>query len=234
VDLDGIDSDGGDSASCVGRSADSTSLYDPVERGVDNVSRVSAVDSGTAVQQRVAAGQFALALRLSRIDDYDNDEDVGVEVGTAHVPGCIAAMPESCRPLAEGTALVTGQMVVFEPRGVVAAMRLVDGRLRGSIGDVALPAVLIGLASPEFDVTIRDVRVDTMVSEDALDGVLGGSARISDVLDAAGSFPGIDERALRAGLESIADIDPSPSDPLVCASFSMGVTMSAIRVVPRD
>ena len=53
-------------------------------------------------------------------------------------------------------------------------------------------------------------------------------------IEEAGRLAGVDHEARRRQLGLDGDLDPSPSDPLLCAALSVGIQLSAVRVTPID
>jgi hypothetical protein len=239
IDLDGTDSDGVGTSSCVERNPDFGSLYEPTEHGIDNAigallsPSLVPLTAGATISDLIKRGRVALAIRVSGIDSYDDDDTVEVELGTTHVPGCDLAEPSTCVPVIDGTTLASGQPVVFVALGAPVSMTIVAGRLVGTLGTMNLPAALLRATGEpaELPVTVNDARIDTAISEDALDGALGGGLIVSDMLSRAFD-PTVDPAVGRMVLETAADLDPSPSDPLICGALSIGVQLSAVRVTP--
>jgi len=243
IDIDGLDSAGADTSTCDGRTRDFVSLYDPSEHGIDNVvGRLVNVDltplgSDPSATDLIARGHLAIALRVSGIDSFTGDDAVRVQLGTAHVPGCDTAVPETCAPVFDGATLSSGQPVVFQSVGPPVSMRIVAGRLQGELGAVAVPAALLHAPGEAavLALTIRTARIDVVIQEDGLSGSLAGGLSVNDMLELALMLdPTTDPELGRRALEFEADLDRSPSDPLLCAALSVGIQLSAVPVTPTD
>lgn len=248
LDLDDRDSLTGDEASCVERWPDFVSLDHAEERGVDNSMALSRwfcftslecdFSTGPTPGELIARGHLAIALRITGIHSQEEDV-VGVQLGTAHPPGCDPLDPESCRPALDGTLPAPDQEMVFQPLGPVVSMAVVGGRLRGEIGALQVPWAVVGVGPGDATIpfTVRGTQIDAHIDDQALEGSLGGRVTLEDMVELHFALlpeSGLSRDEVRVGLEYSADLDPSASDPSACSAFSFGARVTAVRISVVD
>lgn len=236
VDLDGRD-DHVASELCTMRAGDGTSLYSPDEHGVDNVLArllphiLHPPGPEPTMSDLIAIGRVAIGLRISVLGDAAGS--VELQMGHARVVGCDAAVPMTCEPLLVDGHPAPHQTVSFEADGPIVHGRIVGGRLQAELGDVVMPAALVdaGGDAASQDLTLRQAQLDVSLSEDGLEGSIGGVITIQDMVAlGATAWPEVSADEMRRGLEPWADFEPTAADASVCDALSIGLVVRGVRV----
>lgn len=231
VDVDGIDSGRGSrTGTCQERRPDYVSSITGLP-GVDNQlsgSLLSALESGGLdinmnLAEGIARGAFLLILTVDGIDDFVNDDEVTVTFALGETSSGLA-------PMTSGGLLVPGQSFrVATPLGAGMG-RIAGNRLEASVAAIPLPLV-IGDPSSVTDLT--NAQITARIAADRLfDGEGGGGVGVDDLIAFAESNG---QGALaRSLLPMFADLEPSATDPLDCASISAGFRLEAVSatIVP--
>jgi len=244
--LDSLNSGAGSTAldaTCEELVEDYTSLRDPGHVGVDNalgglVPTVEALlDPATcpsmdtdgcldaSLARAIADGDLLLLVELSGVDSFTHDEAVQVTVYEGAVPGGGAPAVDGSGRLAPGQTFDTASTLIGPMSGDIF-----DGRLRVRFaGPLELPMttsllVPLRLDAPELRATVSPTTLDL--------GNVGATTTVDFlVAQAAAVMPDIEE-TVRAVLENVADIDPSP-DPAVCERVSSGYFFDAVSASRR-
>lgn len=243
--LDGLDSGEGSSdpfANCEEFAPDLASLLDPDHVGVDNgfAELIPTVESfltpedcpsgvtdgcfDELMQQQISDGTMLLLVEVGGVDDLAYDSSVTVQLHRGAVPG-------GGLPTLAGGRLAPGQAFDLTPLGAPVAGDIFDGRVRAVGLSLPLPAAF-GSSTLPLTVTDAELRFD-IGGEVITDGQLGGSFEVDQVVAAVeASMPGYGD-LMRDVLESVADVSPSSSDPLICTRVGVGLTFSGTTALRR-
>lgn len=170
----------------------------------------------------IASGELALGVRLH--DASALDGPVLVDLGVVARHACTGA-PTECAPEIVGDAVAPGQHLAFRSATESRTLTIEAGRLRGAVGDLVVPAALIlGPEAVTPTVTLHDVSIDAAMSDEGIDGSLGGTLGLDDVRAAFG----ISEADAVAFFRVFGDLDPAAEDPSLCRRTSIGMHVRAI------
>jgi hypothetical protein len=230
-DLDGRLSDEHDDATCHQRD-----LIDPDGRvGIDDqlaillpdIEKVygNAVDG--LVQGAVDNGELLLALRMSGVDDLQNDDCVSLGVEVVHGVPLI------------GTDGVMEAFQTFDPdpagpHDAFGATRIQGGLLTAGAGDITIP---IKIFDVDFLLHIRGARARFAIDEAGhFDGVLAGGIEYEELIAGVRQGAGVEKQVplLRAVLSGAADLDGDGDGhcELVSATIVIKAAPAFIRSVP--
>lgn len=231
ANLDGMDSGGGiddPRMNCERRHPDLVSATDLV-RGIDNAyaSLVPTAESLTgiplneAIAAAIARGELLILVELR-----------GPTLDRVELNAALAAEP---LVLSGDGRLAPGQRFLrIETIGQGTLRTTAAGRFVASLDQ------LNAQLSPELALVLpleRLTRVELRFNRDASGlraGEIGGAAAVEDmVAQWSSTMPGIDE-TVRAVLESVADVEPSPGDPTLCRQIGFGATFEAVPAVAID
>lgn len=234
VDLDGLRSTGAGST-CADRSVDYVSSVDASEVGVDDAlgAFLPRPMPGPALTDLCLHGVLALAVRIRDVDSWQDDDAVEVTLGAARVPGCDVTNLTTCVPQVAGGRIVVDQPMRYAPIGTPHTLHITNGRLRGDLGDMVFPATLLGAdeASALVPVLLRGLRIDAAYADGSLDGAIGARVAVDDVVTLEQTLhPAQSSDLVRASLQPWADLEPTATDPNVCAALSIGLAITGVRV----
>ncbi|MCB9766469.1 MAG: hypothetical protein H6739_42235 [Alphaproteobacteria bacterium] len=221
-DLDGFDSDPGDSEGC-----GAGDFTDPEgHAGIDSafsglVPALEATEASAVedlIQDSIRNGQLLLMLELSRVDDPVDDDcvDVGVWRG-------------------EGTPLTGTDGGVLDsqtflrsdlPPALMPGAALVDGTTWAQPLDMNLPMQVLDVEL-NFSITDGAIRVD-LHEDGSISGYLGGAVPVSDILGIVAEDDLADIRDLVTGLVELA-ADMHPDEDGVCQSLSIVLEFEGTR-----
>ncbi len=223
ANLDGIDSDGGStdpSATCEEFAPDF--VAPDGTRGIDDaigqiVPAVRGLVPGTSegldatLADAIRAGDLLLGIEIqgSTVSLYTLTPPDPMEVDAAGRPAPDQLFAVGTR-LASARATTTGMRETVE------------------LGTVSIPATgPFGLVLGSGALSNVELRF-TEDPSGLRDGELGASASVDDLVSAWDALvPGVADAA-RELLTSIADIDPSPAQPILCQSVSLGMRFEAV------
>jgi hypothetical protein len=228
INVDGIDSGRGSRVgTCQERHPDYVSSITALP-GVDNQlsgSLLSALESGGLDINRnlangIAMGEFLLLITVDGIDDFVDDPEVTVTFALGETASGGA-------PTTSGGLLAPGQRFrVSTPLG--AGMGHIAGnRLEANVAAIPLPLVI---GDPASVTDLADAQITARITADRLfDGEGGGGVSVEDLIAFAESNG---QGALaRSLLPMFADLEPSATDPLDCASISAGFRLEAVSAM---
>jgi hypothetical protein len=231
INVDGIDSGRGSRVgSCQERRPDYVSSVTALP-GVDNQlsgSLLSALESGGLdinmnLAEGIARGAFLLLVTVDGVDDFVNDDEVTVTFALGETASGLA-------PTTSGGLLVPGQSFrVATPLGTGMG-RIAGNRLEANVAAIPLPLVI---GDPSSVTDLANAQVTARIAADRLfDGEGGGGVGVDDLIAFAESNGQGD--LARSLLPMFADLEPSATDPLDCASISAGFRLEAVSatIVP--
>ncbi len=231
-DLDGVNSTGTcatEPCTCVENNPDFVSADDPTQTGIDNTLSIlvptleSFLTSGGTIDdtllEQIAEGALLIMIEVSKVNSYQNDDDVVVQFH-------LGAVPEGSTIQVEGSMIAADQVFDATPVGSPITGSIVGGRLRFSAPEVTIPIKAGGFA---LDLHLRSARLEANITPTRLvGGVLGGSVNVSEVADAVEeAMPGLGDTVLSVLGES-ADMSPSATDMEMCTALSAGMRFGAI------
>ncbi len=231
LNLDGRVSIEGGAGTCEDFIGDLVSPFG--ERGVDNqlvgslngllAGFVSDYDLQRVLDDDVATGRRLLAIRVNDLDSFVEDADVRVDLLLVRTVGCAS---DACPP--PGGVVTPGATWsrVHVPLASGLPGEVVGGRLRVLLEDFPL---VFDAGGVEVTMRIRESVLEGDVSATGLDhGVIAGGVAVDDLVFLAETImPGIGETA-RGILIELADLRPSPADPLACTQLSAGLGVTAV------
>lgn len=197
------------------------------------------------IRKQIESGSVIMLVEVTGVESLDYDSEVQMQLFRAQVPAtgsgtaCAAdtdctTAGEACRsgtcqplPTVGGDGLLAaGQTFeVVEPLGDPVMGDIFEGRVRATT-----PLLTLMISASGFDlplmITNPEVRFD-ITDSGLANGAIGGVLRVQDIVDAAAVIaPGM-EGAVRAAVESVADVTPMAATPDKCEALSVGITFGA-------
>jgi hypothetical protein len=237
LDLDGMDSGEGSLArgdTCEAIQEDYVSTADPVITGVDNAGQSlirtaeMLTDEGSTFQGRfdeaMQEGRIRWAVRIGGLPAARPLRELTLEV--------YEIAPDETLAFDVDGFPASGQ--TLRARRVATATATVSGEV--AFGLVDAPTGLEVLGDPDIfllpfaDFRLAGVSVSTFHDALTLNGQLGGSFSIDDLIARTNELAPEIESTLRSIFESVADLEPSAAEPSVCDRVSVGFGFDAVPV----